>query len=76
MLPSEDSAGSSVSPSFQDEYHELLKYAVITQHFDPSRLPKTLAEAANAYSTAPKGDPLVFVDSSGRQNILKKKKTM
>ncbi|XP_072019825.1 centrosomal protein POC5-like [Amphiura filiformis] len=63
MLPSE-SPGSSVSASLQDEYQELLKYAVITPHFDPLQLPQTLAEAANAFSTAPNRDPLIFEDAS------------
>ncbi|PIK35131.1 putative centrosomal protein [Apostichopus japonicus] len=63
MLPSE-SPGSSVSSALQDEYNELLKYAVITPHFDPSSLPKTLAEAA-AYPIKPQiVDPFPYKDTS------------
>lgn len=63
MLPSE-SPGSSVSSTYQEEYNELLKYAVIMPHFDPSSLPKTLAEAA-AYPEKPAfQDPLIFKDTS------------
>ena len=70
MLPSDESPGSSVSASLQEEYQELLKYAVVTQHFDPSRLPQTLAEAANAFSTGPDKDNLIFEDDSGKFHYL------
>ncbi|KAJ8035943.1 Centrosomal protein POC5 [Holothuria leucospilota] len=63
MLPSE-SPGSSVSTTYQEEYNELLKYAVITPHFDPSSLPKTLAEAATYPEKPAFQDPLIFKDTS------------
>lgn len=71
MLPSE-SPGSSVSSALQDEYNELLKYAVITPHFDPSSLPKTLAEAA-AYPIKPQiVDPFPYKDTSTGKMMYRK----
>ncbi|XP_069483557.1 centrosomal protein POC5 isoform X2 [Ambystoma mexicanum] len=38
VLPKDSDHGSSVSSSLQDEYDELLRYAVVTPKFDPSVL--------------------------------------
>ena len=66
MLPPDDSPGSSVSSSLQEEYQELLKYAVITPHYDPSQLPHTLAGASSAFlPQRPVRDQLLYVDSTG-----------
>ncbi|XP_013387505.1 centrosomal protein POC5-like [Lingula anatina] len=48
MLP-EDSPGSSISSRLQDEYDELLKYAVVVPKFDPSTLPQTLADIRESF---------------------------
>ncbi|XP_070536064.1 centrosomal protein POC5-like isoform X2 [Ptychodera flava] len=61
VLP-EDSPGSSVSSTLQDEYQQLLKYAVITPSFDPGQLPQTLAEATRSFRE--QKDQLIFQDSS------------
>ncbi|KAF6028849.1 hypothetical protein EB796_012834 [Bugula neritina] len=41
----EQSAGSSVSSRFQDEYEELLKYAVVVPKIDVDDLPRVLADS-------------------------------
>ncbi|XP_069079763.1 centrosomal protein POC5 isoform X1 [Pleurodeles waltl] len=38
VLPKDSDRGSSVSSDFQDEYEELLRYAVVTPKFEPSVL--------------------------------------
>lgn len=65
MLPPDDSPGSSVSSALQDEYQELLQYAVVTPHYDPSQLPQTLAGAAQAFQPQrPIKDQLLYLDST------------
>ncbi|XP_033624864.1 centrosomal protein POC5-like [Asterias rubens] len=66
ILPS-DSPGSSVSTTLQDEYQELLKYAVVTPHYDPANLPQSLAQAAHAFSGRQRQDELIFEDSTGSE---------
>uniref|UniRef100_A0ABM0GQ62 Centrosomal protein POC5 n=1 Tax=Saccoglossus kowalevskii TaxID=10224 RepID=A0ABM0GQ62_SACKO len=61
ILP-DDSAGSSVSSCLQDEYQELLKYAVIQPNFEPGQMPQTVAEAMRAFQD--KKDDLIYPDSS------------
>ncbi|XP_077993246.1 centrosomal protein POC5-like [Glandiceps talaboti] len=61
ILP-EDSPGSSVSSALQDEYQQLLKYAVVTPSFYPGQLPQTLTEATRAFQE--QKDQLIFQDSS------------
>ncbi|KAI8493681.1 Centrosomal protein poc5 [Branchiostoma belcheri] len=39
-----DSPGSSVSTGMQEEYEELLRYAVVTPKIDPSLLPRPIEE--------------------------------
>ncbi|XP_038077562.1 centrosomal protein POC5-like isoform X2 [Patiria miniata] len=63
ILPS-DSPGSSVSTTLQDEYQELLKYAVVAPNYDPTNLPQSLAQAVHAFSNRPRRDELIFEDSS------------
>lgn len=45
-----DSPGSSVSTRLQDEYDELLKYAVVVPTYDPKRLTRELMESNRAYN--------------------------
>ncbi|XP_071942230.1 centrosomal protein POC5-like [Antedon mediterranea] len=66
IIPS-DSAGSSVSEDLMDEYHELLKYAVVTPHFNPDQLPKTIAEAVNAFQKKD-NDAALYVDENSESS--------
>ncbi|XP_033098035.1 centrosomal protein POC5-like [Anneissia japonica] len=65
ILPSE-SPGSSVSDGIMDEYQELLKYAVVTPHFDPDKLPKTIAEAMNAFQKT--DDAALYVEENSESS--------
>ncbi|XP_071479690.1 centrosomal protein POC5-like [Diadema antillarum] len=68
MLPPDDSPGSSVSSSLQEEYQELLQYAVVTPHYDPSQLPQTLAGAARSFQPQRTvKDQLLYVDSTATE---------
>jgi centrosomal protein POC5 len=49
MLP-EDSAGSSISSTMQDEYDELLRYAVVVPSYDPSSLPAKIIDSKGSFS--------------------------
>ncbi|XP_030842635.1 centrosomal protein POC5 isoform X1 [Strongylocentrotus purpuratus] len=65
MLPPDDSPGSSISSCLQEEYQELLQYAVVTPLYDPSRLPQTLAGAARSFQPQrPIKDQLIYLQSS------------
>ncbi|CAH1789356.1 unnamed protein product [Owenia fusiformis] len=45
----EDSPGSSVSSRLQDEYDELLKYAVVVPNFDPKGLPRSITDMRSSF---------------------------
>ncbi|XP_025084157.1 centrosomal protein POC5-like isoform X1 [Pomacea canaliculata] len=47
-----DSPGSSVSLRLQEEYDELLKYAVVVPKCDPSKMPQTLTTIRGALENA------------------------
>ncbi|KAL5019681.1 hypothetical protein ScPMuIL_002573 [Solemya velum] len=44
-----DSPGSSVSTRLQDEYDELLKFAVVVPSYDPAAVPKTLMDFRESF---------------------------
>ncbi|KAL4216760.1 Centrosomal protein poc5 [Mactra antiquata] len=43
------SPGSSVSTRLQDEYDELLKFAVVVPKYDPKKLPQTLTDPRDSF---------------------------
>lgn len=49
----QDSVGSSVSSRFQDEYEELLKYAVVVPKVDFAGLPNVLADPSGSFRGRP-----------------------
>ena len=44
-----DSPGSSVSTRLQEEYDELLRFAVVVPSFDPNHLPKALQDMRGSF---------------------------
>jgi hypothetical protein len=48
MLPP-DSPGSSVSTRLQDEYDELLRFAVVVPSYNPSSIPRTLQDFRGSF---------------------------
>ncbi|XP_053386877.1 centrosomal protein POC5-like isoform X2 [Mercenaria mercenaria] len=46
------SPGSSVSTRLQDEYDELLKFAVVVPKYDPAQIPQTLTDAKDSFMQA------------------------
>ncbi|XP_041460149.1 LOW QUALITY PROTEIN: centrosomal protein POC5-like [Lytechinus variegatus] len=71
MLPPDDSPGSSISSSLQEEYQELLQYAVVTPHYDPSQLPHTLAGAAQSFQPQRQiKDQLIYLQSSDESSSV------
>ena len=48
---------------FQDEYDELLKYAMVMPTYDPNKLPKTMADLRGSF---PNVQVTIHSDSAGK----------
>ncbi|XP_064645431.1 centrosomal protein POC5-like isoform X2 [Lineus longissimus] len=68
MLP-EDSVGSSVSSTMQDEYNELLRFAVVVPSYDPSSLPAKIVDTKGSFAEKMQSTPYDQQGAAGSRHI-------
>ncbi|XP_038621847.1 centrosomal protein POC5 [Tachyglossus aculeatus] len=73
VLPKDSDRGSSVSSDLQDEYEELLRYAVVTPNFEPSALRQShhTAEVTTDGRCSSLMDDVLHHQPSGRSHPVK-----